>query len=125
MKRTYNFIARTPPKLKMRRNDSAMDTNELSREQGDQDLRASTDSLDVYALGMHCGNALNKLGFALVRYRQRPKGPLCAELLKVRLRVFRKPHVLTLLISLVRSRSHTRSRILSSLRYVSLRTDLP
>jgi hypothetical protein len=80
---------RTQPRLEMRRTVSIMDTNERSREQRDEDKGKATVGFDFCVLGICCGNGLNQLNFALVRYRPHsPNASLRAKLLKVHLDIF-------------------------------------
>jgi hypothetical protein len=69
----------------MRRHDSAMNTSGLSSGHKDQREHKVINSLGLDVLGVCCSSALNKLDFALVRYRQHfSNGPLHVELLQVR-----------------------------------------
>jgi hypothetical protein len=68
----------------MSRTDSAMGTQELSRNHGLGEEHTTRSGLDLYVLGICSGSGLDQLDLALLRYRQdAPNAPLRVELLQV------------------------------------------
>jgi hypothetical protein len=113
-------------KLKMRRQDSAIDTTELFKRHDRQEAQAAAIGLDVKVLGVRCGSGLNKLDFALVHYRQQtPASPLCMEFLKVRLRFLQVPLILTRTARLHRYRYRFQYGTRSCLRCPSSQANQP